>query len=178
MPHDYEWMLFSGVVRDAVTSYEVYLTGAIDELLSYHGQQRLNAERSPNWPKFHELYGLLGLDPQPPGVKHIVGLRDVLTHHRGALRTEELRATYAQDDGIYGDVAHLDAATVTAHLDTLGKVAREVDSVVWAYRWKRLDRLPPGHLLMPKLTEKVPQGARTRPASFAISPKPTGAEIE
>jgi hypothetical protein len=36
--HDFDWMLLSGVLRDAVTSFEVYLEKAREEVLRHQGQ--------------------------------------------------------------------------------------------------------------------------------------------
>jgi hypothetical protein len=135
MPHDYEWMLLAAVLRDAVTAYEVYLGKANDEVLKSHGLKRRRSDRTPGWPEFEHRYGLLGLRPKPADVKHIIDLRDLLTHRRGELRTEEDRSRFADQDESFGGLAHLTEQSVLGYLDVLGQNVRDVDPVMWAYGW-------------------------------------------
>ena len=48
-PHDFEWMHAAGVLRDAVTNFEVYLEKAREEVLQHHGHPREVPERAPRW---------------------------------------------------------------------------------------------------------------------------------
>jgi hypothetical protein len=158
MPDEYEWMLLSGVLKDAVTAYEVYLTNAMDEVLRSQGLQRNDQTRTPSWEQFDAFYAILGLKPRAHGVSHVVRLRNVLTHVRGRLRTKKDRARYGQESsGMFSsDVAHLDEKSVTRHMGTLGRAACELDPVLWAYAWKRANQIPRELLITEAMDETPP----------------------
>jgi hypothetical protein len=135
-PHDYEWMLLAAVLRDAVTAYEVYLGKAFDEVLNRHGRKRRQSDRTPGWRELERSYALLGLKPKTADVKHIIDLRDLLTHRRGALRTEADRSRFSdQDEAFGGYLAHLTEGLVLGYCDVLAQNVRDVDPVMWAYGW-------------------------------------------
>lgn len=75
----------------------------------------------------------------------------MLTHQRGELRTEEMRARFAddrviiesqdplgedfRDEAYVGGQVQLRLETVEAILDDLGQVVREADRRVWSIAW-------------------------------------------
>ena len=90
-------------------------------------------------------------------MSHVVGLRNVLTHVRGRLRTKKERARYGQGSGVFGpDVAHLDEKSVTRHMATLGHAACELDPVLWAYAWQRANQIPHELLITEAMGETPP----------------------
>ncbi|MFL6162354.1 MAG: hypothetical protein ACJ74U_09000 [Jatrophihabitantaceae bacterium] len=156
MPHDYEWMLFSGILKDAVTAYEVYLANAMDEVLLRQGLQRKDKSTAPSRLELEGFYAVLGLKPQAQGVSHVVRLRNLLTHVRGRLHNSKERARYGRGSGVFvGDIAHLDERRVLRHMETLGRAIHRLDPVLWAYAWKRGSQIPP-ELIITETVEEAP----------------------
>ena len=58
--HDFEWMHLAGVVKDAVTNFEVYLERGADEILQFQGKSFAQRPKSPTWGKLFDFYRLLG----------------------------------------------------------------------------------------------------------------------
>lgn len=137
MPHDYEWMTLSAVVRDAVTAYEVYLGTAVDEVLRAHGKRRKQRpDRTPSRKQLSPHLELLGLEESTAQVQETVALRNILTHQRGMLRREEDRRRYASGENAFGaGVAHLTTENVVKHMDLLAATVHTLDPVLWVYSW-------------------------------------------
>lgn len=79
-------MLFSGVVKDSVTAFEVYLEKAGGEALKWHNEpplKRAKGEESPRWPVLVDFYERLGV-AFSDGVHEVRHLRHLLTHQRPA----------------------------------------------------------------------------------------------
>lgn len=142
LPIDHEWMTLAAVLRDAMTAYEVYVSKAIDEVLSAHGLQRKNTERTPGWAEMARTCKILGLKPNPEPVKQIIELRDILTHRRGELRTQSDRDRFGEGSESFGRLAHLTRESVLGYLDQLGAMTRLLDPVLWAYSWGRFRAKP------------------------------------
>jgi hypothetical protein len=141
---EYEWMLLSSVLKDAVTTFEVYLEKAATEVLNHHKLGfKLKPGRTVEWiplVRFYREY--LGLDVATDGVKRIRQLRHLLTHSRGELRTEELRREFGdQSDVFLSRNAELTQEQVVRMLDELADVVRAVDPTVWRVAWTR-DQVP------------------------------------
>lgn len=135
-PHDYEWMHVAGVLRDAVTGFEVYLTKAREEVLRRHGYEDADPDRAPQWRVLRDFHAALGTTLEDGEVRQVRELRHFLTHHRGELRTEGLRQQFAADhEGIPPIVVELDEDAVLAALDTLAAKVREADVGVYAHSW-------------------------------------------
>ncbi len=157
-PSDFFWMLRSGVLRDAVTAYEVYLEKAVEEVLK---RLRFKAEGgetlrpvatvsrnhlSPSWTTLKQIHEALGSTVDPAPVKYVRELRHFLSHQRGELRSRELRDRYSHegdpDDwhvgeaSVYGDVP-LSHNRVLAMMDDLGEAVRAVDPPIWRHTWGR-----------------------------------------
>jgi hypothetical protein len=135
---DYQWMLLSSVLKDAVTTFEVYLEKAATEVLNRHQLNfKLRPGRTVEWRDLVSFYKrYLALDVSTDEVKRIRQLRHLLTHSRGELRTEELRKEF----GDRGDVflsynAELTQEKVLKMLDELGEVVRAVDPTMWRFAW-------------------------------------------
>lgn len=108
-PREFEWMLAAGVLRDAVTSFEVYVEQAWAELVGGCG-------RGPTagWAELSAFFAALGVGIESEGVGEVRELRDALTYRR------------AQPAGV-----ELGETDVIAAMDVLAERAREVDAAVW-----------------------------------------------
>lgn len=95
--NDYEWILRAAVVKDSVTAFEVYLEKGLDEAFGRVGLAVIRSEQNPSpaWPVLVKGHRLLGTKVDTERVKQIRTLRHLLTHQRGELRTEKLRAKFA-----------------------------------------------------------------------------------
>lgn len=156
MPHEYEWMLFSGVLKDAVTAYEVYLTHAMDEVLRNQRLQRTDQTTAPSRLELEAFYTVLGLKPRAGSVAHVIGLRNMLSHTRGKLHTSKERARYGHGRGSFSaEVAHLDQRTVIRHMETLKRATHRLDPVLWTYAWKQKNQIP-RKLILSEAVEEAP----------------------
>jgi hypothetical protein len=140
MPHQHEYLLLSAVIRDAVSAYEVYLTQALDEVLNRQRSPRKSPDDTPRWGEFRTFYGVLGLDPRPEKINVLIRLRDILTHRRGELRTQEHRKLFAATaDGPFGStLADLTEHGVIDFMVTLHETVQDLDPVLWAYSSRKL----------------------------------------
>jgi hypothetical protein len=128
-PHDYEWMYLAAVVRDAVTSFEVYLEKASEEILAAHGAA---FKKPPWWRDLKDLFDLLGVQIETVAVRRIRDLRHFLTHQRGELRTEAQRQKFAPHPEDFAPiVVELTEASAVEILDQLGDVVRIINPAVW-----------------------------------------------
>jgi hypothetical protein len=83
------------------------------------------------WALKDHYSSLFGVELESSDIKEIRALRQVLTHRRGELRTEELRKEYSEHtDGLPDLVVPLTEAKVLGILDTLGAEARRIDALV------------------------------------------------
>lgn len=141
---EFEWMLLAGVVKDAVTAFEVYLEKAADEALTWHHEpplRRARGEESPRWGKIRAFYERLGVDLSE--VRDVRRLRHLLTHQRGELRTEERRAAWGSDEDGRPDLeVRLTEERTASAVDALAEVARRGDREVYRVTWGG-DALPP-----------------------------------
>lgn len=137
--HDYTWMHLAGVLRDSVSNFEVYLEKAREEVLAHQGQPLLVSSRSPNWEKLKAFFNQLGGTIETTEVKDVRELRHFLTHRRGELRTEELRAQFqaTHSDVIPPFFVELTQDRVLEAMDKLAAAAREIDARVYRYSWGR-----------------------------------------
>lgn len=134
-PHDYEWMQLAAVVRDAVTSFEVYLSKACTEVLRAHGVELAD---EPGWRDLKEILNVLGVKVETGPIRRIRKIRHVLTHQRGELRTEEQRRQYALDpkEVIPHYVIEFSEDRVRDMLTELGEEVRRLDAVACRYTWR------------------------------------------
>jgi len=141
--HDFAWILLSGVLRDAVTNFEVYLEKAREEVLKHHRQRVTVPERSPDWKELKRFFRRLGVAIESPEVSLVRELRNFLTHRRGELRTEELRKEFqaTHSDVIPPWKVELPKERVDEAMDTLATAVRAIDPAVYEYGWGRV-RLP------------------------------------
>lgn len=132
---EYEWMALSAALKDAVTAFEVYVETARAEVLRAHGTPP-DLEESLSWKRHLQpfLTKTLGV-AIPQAVVDVICLRQILTHARGDLRTEDDRRKYAS--GITWRFAELTEADVIRSLDELTTFVRNVDREVWAHSWGR-----------------------------------------
>jgi hypothetical protein len=139
-PHDYEWMHLAAVVRDSVTSFEVYAGKACREVLLAHGAAPVN---EPGWRDLKEMFELLELKIESGPIKRIRKVRHVLTHQRGELRTEDQRRQYALDptEPIPSYVIELNEERVLGMLDELAERVRAIEAVACRYT-RHHDRSP------------------------------------
>jgi hypothetical protein len=137
--HDFDWMLLSGVLRDAVTSFEVYLEKAREETLRHQGQPIPVEDESPYWRSQKRFFRQLGIEIETDEVKQVRELRNFLTHRRGELRTEEQRKQYREDhaDEFLPLAVALTKEGVIASMDQLAEAVRTIDACVYEYTWGR-----------------------------------------
>lgn len=153
-PDDYQWILYAATIKEAVTAFEVYLEKSLDEVLGRRMRARVKRSpgKSPRWDVLVKGHELIESNVSTERVQHIRALRHILTHQRGELRTETMRARFAADyllavnadtgeeiwDRAYiGGKVQLARTTVDAVLDDLGTTVREVDRRVWAVAYGR-----------------------------------------
>jgi hypothetical protein len=135
--HDYTWMHCSGVLRDAVTSFEVYLEKAREEILRHQGQPIEVPERAPFYRELEEFYERIGIDVGTDGIDDVRELRHFLSHRRGELRTKELRERYAAEAEGFGPInVELSEASVLSAMDVLGMAVRKIDVTVYKHAWE------------------------------------------
>lgn len=135
---DYRWMHCCGVLRDAVSNFEVYLEKAREEVLRAQGHAVEIGERSPWWRELSEFFERIGTPIETEEVEGVRRLRDFLVHRRGELRTAEQRAEFAPAAEAFGPLnAEVDAEKVVEVMETLGDAVRRIDASVYRYAWGR-----------------------------------------
>ena len=138
-PLQFDWLLMNLVVRDAVTLYEVYLEKALHEVAEYRVGATVVGERSPEWNKLKSIYrSVFKTDPDPVDVRAVTRLRNLLTHRRGELRTDSLRAQYDTKEYGFPDIwIRLEPETVERHLGTLAASVARIDDAMHGLAWGR-----------------------------------------
>jgi len=137
--YDFDWMHLSGVIRDAVTNFEIYLEKAREEILAADGQPVETGAESPKWGALRRFFAQIGVEVESDDVKQVRDLRHFLSHRRGELRTEELRLEYqaTHSDLFPPWYVELDETRVTAALDALADAIRGIDAAVYECTWGR-----------------------------------------
>jgi hypothetical protein len=131
-PHDYDWMHLAGIVRDAVTSFEVYLDKACRVILLAHGVEPV---RDPGWRDLKDIFRAVYVRIETGTVRRIRDMRHFLTHRRGELSTEQQREKFAasEDSAIPGYVVELSRELVVEILDQLAAEVRRIDAQAWEF---------------------------------------------
>lgn len=142
--YEFDWMLLSAVLRDAVSNFESYLEKGREEILRFQGPAIEIPDNLPYWHEFKTFYRRVGVEIDSADVRRVRALRGFLTHRRGELRTEALRKEF--HGGEPWDLnsplsVELTAEGVVADLDTLGVAVRTIDATAYDYTWGR-HRLP------------------------------------
>jgi hypothetical protein len=133
---DYRWMHCGGVLRDAVSNFEVYLEKGREEVSRHQGEGITIGGRSPWWRELRDFHLRAGVDIEASDIEEVRRLRDFLVHRRGELRTAEQRAEFAPNAGWLAPLyAELDEDKVIDVMDTLGETVRGVDIEVYRYTW-------------------------------------------
>ena len=140
---DFEWMLFSGVLKDAVTAFEVYLERAADEVLRWLQEpplHRFKSEESPRWATIRQFYEERLGCTFPIEIQQIRRLRHILVHQRGELRSEEQRSQFgdAEEDAekwFPADEVQLTEESVLRTLNALAEAVHQVDAKVYRVSW-------------------------------------------
>lgn len=137
-PLDWQWMLLAGLLRDAVTAYEVYVVKAYLEVVEFQEGDYRHDKAAPKFGVAWAQSKILGLDVRSQAVNEVFQLRNILTHQRGQLRTQKDRAKYGDSSFSWSSiVAHLDEAKVVSLLDMLDASVNDLDPIYWAYAWGR-----------------------------------------
>ncbi|GAB2868608.1 hypothetical protein GCM10022221_81980 [Actinocorallia aurea] len=154
-PDDFSWMLRAAVVKDAVTAFDVYMEESIVEAMGRRGLEFdvKDLRPSPPWPEVVKLHKMIGNDLSTERVRHIRGLRHLLTHQRGIFRTQKLLEKYSEaqpppdgwdDAGLLeplladeyvGSRVPLKPETLEQILKDLHSTVRDADKAVWAISW-------------------------------------------
>lgn len=134
---DFDWMHLAGVVRDAVTNFEVYLEKAREEVLRRHGQPVDTAGKAPRWPSLKSFFSQLDVEIETVDLKGVRELRHFLSHRRGELRTDELRRRFQEthSDLIPPWMVELSEARVLESMDILARAVRLIDPSVYEHTW-------------------------------------------
>jgi len=161
LPKDDAWMVNAAALRDSVTAFEVYLEKSAHTILKRFSwttegkpSKRLRFRKkgsfdSPTWGALVQVYAYFDLEIDTEEVKYVRGIRHLLTHQRGELRTQEKRDTFAAEIAssdshhLFGPPNHvpLSAEQALEMMDTLTVKVREIDPAIWAYVYGR-DQLP------------------------------------
>ncbi len=146
-PRDFAWMHLSGVIRDAVTNFEVYLEKAREEVLLHHGHADVVQEKSPSWRALTTFFAQLGVEVETVDVRGVRDLRHFLAHRRGELRTEELRQQFGEThtDLLPPLAIELNEEGAIEVMNILAEAVRSIDPAVYEHTWgvARLDELSP-----------------------------------
>jgi hypothetical protein len=138
-PLDYHWILQAAVVRDAVSAFEVYLEKVAAEVLQRHGYiWQVQPGRTPTWPDTISFFSnQLDIEVNTDRVQHVRGLRHMLTHLRGELRSPQQREQFGRngDGGLSSCRAELSVNAVVSALDDLAEMVRRVDPVAWPFTY-------------------------------------------
>ena len=132
---DFEWMHLAGVLREAVTGFEVYLEKAREEVLRHQGRPTEIAERSPHWHILVDFFAKLGAEVNSEKVEAVRTLRHFLAHRRGELRTAEQRERFAPSDPRWALNAELSESQVLRDMDVLSACVRVCDARVYGCTW-------------------------------------------
>lgn len=127
MPTDHQWMLCASVVRDGVTAFEVYfdkLSWALERWAGFTPRLPDKAFWDRDVVPYYRQH--LDLDVSESPVREIRDLRNLLTHRRGELVSEDDRQRFGGSDPM-AYAAHLDEQSVLQHLDGLGHRIRDVE---------------------------------------------------
>ena len=136
--HDFAWMQSAGVLKDAVTIFEVYLEKAREEVLVEHGHRLEIPAKSPHWSELKKFFRQLGVEIETEQVARVRDLRHFLTHRRGELRTDEQRDRYAKDsEERWAIYVPLTEDQVLAIMDELAATVRTIDPAVYRHSWGR-----------------------------------------
>jgi hypothetical protein len=133
-PSEYEWMHEAGVLRDAVTNFEVYLEQVRAEVPSRLAKP---SGKDPHWGDLRDFFAKLGIAIETDEVTRVRELRHLLTHQRGALRTEARRAKFAGAVSSYSleaPIVDLSEDVVVQAMDALAAAVRRIDALVWQLR--------------------------------------------
>ena len=131
---EYEWMHVAGVLRDAVTNFEVYVEQLRDEVPPHLATQ---LKPEPRWGDLKTFFTKLGISIETDEITRIRKLRHLLTHQRGELRTQESRERFASVASPYtfdAPILQLSEEVVTQAMDTLARAVRLLDPLVWQLR--------------------------------------------
>jgi hypothetical protein len=134
---DLKWMHLSGVLKDGVTSYEVYVEKVREEICRHQGCP-LAIEDQVRWRTLESFFASLSVNIEPADVGRVRRLRHLLTHRRGELRTDKHRRQFPTSGGHFlnGSV-ELTEESVTEALDVLARNVRVIDSHAYARAWGR-----------------------------------------
>jgi len=137
--NDFVWMFLAAVIRDAVTSFEVYLEKAREEVLAHHGQPITVGEETPYWAQQKRFFSQLGVEMETDDVKEVRDLRNFLTHRRGELRSEDQREQFrTEHPGEFLPLAvDLTSEGVIDAVDKMAAAVRAIDTAVYDYTWGR-----------------------------------------
>lgn len=157
-PNEFDWMLQSATIKDAVTAFEMYAAKAIDEAEQAERAGRQGTlsfsslSKTGKWQSI--VRGLDGLVERHPDhvarmgstnptlvtqrIQRIRALRNLLTHERGQLRTEANRHKFKPPAVLagYADEVVLGMPVVNDILDDLSSATESIDPLIWSIAHK------------------------------------------
>ncbi|MEH3140932.1 MAG: hypothetical protein PGN37_12280 [Mycobacterium kyogaense] len=132
-PMLYDWLLHGLLVRDAVSAFEVYFDKVTHEALRSQGLKwSTEGGRSPDWDALTSFWRRhMAVKVETNRMKTIRRIRNILTHQRGELRTDELRRRFGGRDDLLPDNAiRLSQDEVLAIFDDLSAMVEKMDTAV------------------------------------------------
>lgn len=134
MPDTHHWLLCASVVKDAVTTLEVYLEAAIDEVrLRTTSPGRWQQPGGPNWRDLRAAWKAeLDVELEDEELLHTRALRHVLTHRRGEPVHEKDRRRFGVAEF---ERVTLDSEVVIGAMTALGRTVRRIDPAAHAAAW-------------------------------------------
>jgi hypothetical protein len=133
MPEDHHWYLCASVLKDAVTTFEVYLESAMTEVWTRTRQDVRWKDKGPFWPDLEKTWKqTFGLDVETDEVADIRRLRNLLTHRRGEPRSQTERERFGLEE--YERVS-LSEDRVLAAMEAIGDQVRRLDPSPHAAAW-------------------------------------------
>jgi hypothetical protein len=136
LPHEYCNVLYSSVVTQSVTAFEIYLEEAAQEVLYPLGAEILPKNKawdSPSWKELADFYKLIDIDINTEVIQRTRRLRHLVVHRQGNLKRDEDQREYSKNSEIrlFGSTANLDEATVEGVIEELDRYVLGLDEVCW-----------------------------------------------
>ncbi len=148
-PHEFEQSVFSAVLKDAVSAYEVYLEQGLDEVARFHELSLNSVTSTKSLPRHVQIKGFadwFGVDIKNSVVEDARTLRHLLTHRMVRAHTLEEWEKFGdtKESSFYAGIRLiLRREQIEGYVDALAAAVRHADKYIWEYGYggKRVDGL-------------------------------------